>query len=85
MAKKKVVVKKLDRDGFIFVLAIGALALIFFTFYLFNSSLFGSNKEAVAPIESSEELDIVLKDVDSENPDTFKEDLNENSKDAVNF
>ncbi len=82
MAKKTAVVK-LDRDGFVFILSIGAIVLILFTIYFLN---FRSTKlESLIPIKSAAELDIILENLNKENPDSFKVDLNANSQDAVNF
>lgn len=75
---------KLDRDGFIFPLAVGVLALIFFSWYFLSMNQ--SKKVAVQdPINSVEDLNAASKDLDSQSPDTFNTDLNSNSKDASSF
>lgn len=82
MAKKSTKIKnKLDKDGFIFPLAVGALALIFFSWYFLTMN---NKKDVVVenPIQSIEDLNAASKDLDSENPDAFNADLKTNSTDA---
>ena len=85
MAKKSAPSKlKFDKQGFIFPLAIGALALLFFSWYFMRAA----NKTQVAvmnPIQSVDDLNAASKDLDSSNPDTFGTDLNSNAKDASSF
>lgn len=75
-------VNKLDKDGFIFPLAIGALALIFFAFYFLG---LGPKSAAEKPITGAQDLNAAAKDLDAQNPDSFSADLNSNSTDAANF
>lgn len=72
---------KLDKDGFIFPLAIGALALMFFAYFFITAS----NKNTVKPIGGVEDLNSVSKDLDNQNPDSFMTDLNSNTVDAKGF
>lgn len=83
MAKKKsVTVKnKLDKDGFIFPLAVGVLALIFFSWYFLTMNK-SKNVVVENPIQSVEDLNAASKDLESQNPDTFNTDLKTNSTDA---
>lgn len=74
---------KLDKDGFILPLAIGALALIFFGYYFFVANKNGAVAEP--PIQSTQDLDTSLKSIDSQNPDSFSTDLNTNASDASSF
>ena len=75
--------KKLDKDGFIFPLAVGALALLFFGYYFLSMN---SKKVATEkPILGVEDLDVAAREIDSQSPDAFTEDLNLNSKDAAGF
>lgn len=82
---KRTAAKTLDRDGFIFVLAIGALAIILFVIYFFNANFRAVTKEILEPITSVSQLKELIKDVDGQNPDGFKVDLNRNATDAQNF
>ena len=71
----------MDREGFIFPLAIGALALIFFSWYFLSMS--SRNKQAMEnSIQSVEDLNAASKDLDSQDPDAFKTDLDANSVDS---
>ncbi len=82
MAKKTAKTNvKLDQQGFIFPLAVGALALLFFSWYFLTMS---KPKTAVVkdPIQSVEDLNKASKDLEGQSPDTFKSELDSNSVDA---
>lgn len=82
MAKKTArKILKLDKQGLILPLAIGALALLFFTWYFLKVS---SRKTTVMEnkIESVEDLNDAANDLDSQSPDSFNLDLNSNASDA---
>lgn len=81
---KVVETRKLDKDGFIFALAVGVLALIFFSWYFLSIN---SRKSLATtnPIKSVDDLNAASKDLDSQNPDSFGADLNANTTDASSF
>lgn len=82
MAKKTAKTKtKLDQQGFIFPLAVGALALLFFSWYFLTMSK-PKTAEVTNPIESVEDLNKASTDLEKESPDTFKSDLDSNAVDA---
>lgn len=76
---------KLDKQGFILPLAIGALALLFFAWYFLDMSKSQVTTMVENKIQSVDDLNAASKDLDSQNPDTFNVDLNSNSSDAANF
>ena len=72
---------KLDKHGIILPLAIAAVFAIGMFVY-FNG---GMGKVASDSIKTFEELDEVLGEVDSQNPNVMKTDLDANAVDASNF
>lgn len=71
-----------DKQGFIFALAVGALALIFFTWYFLKISSKRASVVMKDKIESVEDLNSASDDLDSQSPDALNVDLNANSADS---
>lgn len=85
MAKKSARKTKrvLDKQGFIFPLAIGALALLFFAWYFTRTNKVANNAMSARPkIEFVDDLNAASKDLDMQNPDSFNTDLNANTTDS---
>lgn len=73
--------KKLDKDGMILPLAIAAIFLIGFIMFLYWDKI-SNVAEKLPEIKTGEELNQVLDDLDSENPDSMNKDVNGVSTDA---